>query len=160
MGSESLQLLFLCFMFYVCKFVLVTMVVSLCLCSPLQLIAHKPMCVHKQKTRLARIRAVKSGGANAYLQYKRSRLIIDPEEEVTVDMQWWCCCLFSWFLIFSVSYPAVRSMLRAAFIVLSSVCVCASAVTCFWINVMIKLCSHFKTPAFYISFSLPAKQER
>lgn len=101
------------------------MVVSLCLCSHLQLIAHKPMCVHKQKTRLARIRAVKSGGANAYLQYKRSRLIIDPEEEVTVDMQWWCCCLFSWFLIFSVSYPAVRSMLRAAFIVLSSVCVCA-----------------------------------
>lgn len=100
------------------------MVVSLCLCFPLQLIAHKPMCVHKQKTRLARIRAVKSGGANAYLQYKRSRLIIDPEEEVTVDMQWWCCCLFSWFLIFSVSYPAVRSMLRAAFIVLSSVCVC------------------------------------
>lgn len=99
------------------------MVVSLCLCSHLQLIAHKPMCVHKQKTRLARIRAVKSGGANAYLQYKRSRLIIDPEEEVTVDMQWWCCCLFSWFLIFSVSYPAVRSMLRAAFIVLSSVCV-------------------------------------
>lgn len=100
------------------------MVVSLCLCSHLQLIAHKPMCVHKQKTRLARIRAVKSGGANAYLQYKRSRLIIDPEEEVTVDMQWWCCRLFSWFLIFSVSYPAVRSMLRAAFIVLSSVCVC------------------------------------
>lgn len=100
------------------------MVVSLCLCSHLQLIAHKPMCVHKQKTRLARIRAVKSGGANAYLQYKRSRLIIDPEEVVTVDMQWWCCCLFSWFLIFSVSYPAVRSMLRAAFIVLSSVCVC------------------------------------
>lgn len=100
------------------------MVVSLCLCSHLQLIAHKPMCVHKQKTRLARIRAVKSGGANAYLQYKRSRLIIDPEEEVTVDMQWWCCCLFSWFLIFSVSYPAVRSMLRAAFIVLSPVCVC------------------------------------
>lgn len=97
------------------------MVVSLCLCSHLQLIAHKPMCVHKQKTRLARIRAVKSGGANAYLQYKRSRLIIDPEEEVTVDMQWWCCCLFSWFLIFSVSYPAVRSMLRAAFI---CVCVC------------------------------------
>lgn len=80
------------------------MVVSLCLCSHLQLIAHKPMCVHKQKTRLARIRAVKSGGANAYLQYKCSRLIIDPEEEVTVDMQCWsggadvCSLGFSSFL--------------------------------------------------------------
>uniref|UniRef100_A0A3P8NPK8 A-type voltage-gated potassium channel KCND1 n=1 Tax=Astatotilapia calliptera TaxID=8154 RepID=A0A3P8NPK8_ASTCA len=74
-------------------------------------IYHQSQRAEKRRA-LARIRAVKSGGANAYLQYKRSRLIIDPEEEVTVDMQWWCCCLFSWFLIFSVSYPAVRSMLR------------------------------------------------
>lgn len=68
------------------------MVLSLCLWSHLQSITlrwakHKPMCVHKQKTRLARIRAVKSGGANAYLKYKHSRLMIDPEEVVTVDVQ-------------------------------------------------------------------------
>lgn len=30
---------------------------------------------------------VKSGGANAYLQYKHSRLLIDLDEEVTTDMQ-------------------------------------------------------------------------
>lgn len=140
------------------------MVVSLCLWSHLQLIAHKPMCVHKQKTRLARIRAVKSGGANAYLQYKRSRLIIDPEEEVTVDMQCWsggadvCSLGFSHlFCLISSCEEHAEGCFHCAFI---CVCVCASAVTCFWINVMIKLCSHFKTPAFYISFSLPAKQER
>ncbi|KAM9328571.1 A-type voltage-gated potassium channel KCND2-like [Pholidichthys leucotaenia] len=34
----------------------------------------------QKKTRLARIRAVKSGGANAYLQYKRSRLLIGSDE--------------------------------------------------------------------------------
>ncbi|XP_042082651.1 potassium voltage-gated channel subfamily D member 2 isoform X2 [Haplochromis burtoni] len=39
----------------------------------------------QKKTRRARIRAVKSGGANAYLQYKRSRLIIDPEEEASKE---------------------------------------------------------------------------
>lgn len=45
------------------------------------------VCVHKQKTRLARILAVKSGGANAYLQYKQSRLLIELDEEVTTDTQ-------------------------------------------------------------------------
>ncbi|XP_026219733.1 potassium voltage-gated channel subfamily D member 2 isoform X2 [Anabas testudineus] len=39
----------------------------------------------QKKTRLARIRAVKSGGANAYLQYKRSRLLIDPDEEASKE---------------------------------------------------------------------------
>ncbi|KAM4615056.1 A-type voltage-gated potassium channel KCND2 [Polymixia lowei] len=37
----------------------------------------------QKKTRLARIRAVKSGGTNAYLQYKRNGLLIDSAEEVT-----------------------------------------------------------------------------
>ncbi|ROI15329.1 Potassium voltage-gated channel subfamily D member 2 [Anabarilius grahami] len=41
------------------------------------------------KTRLARIRAAKSGGANAYLQYKRNGMLVDAEEEV--DKQ---CFLF------------------------------------------------------------------
>lgn len=45
------------------------------------------VCVHKQKTRLARIHAVKSGGASAYLQYKHSQLLIDLDEEVTTEMQ-------------------------------------------------------------------------
>uniref|UniRef100_A0A673BCC4 A-type voltage-gated potassium channel KCND1 n=1 Tax=Sphaeramia orbicularis TaxID=375764 RepID=A0A673BCC4_9TELE len=35
----------------------------------------------QKKTRLARIHAVKSGGANAYLQYKQNQLLIDPDEE-------------------------------------------------------------------------------
>ncbi|XP_030576192.1 potassium voltage-gated channel subfamily D member 2 [Archocentrus centrarchus] len=39
----------------------------------------------QKKTRLARIGAVKSGGAKAYLQYKRSRLLIDPEEEASKE---------------------------------------------------------------------------
>ncbi|XP_050933822.1 potassium voltage-gated channel subfamily D member 2 isoform X1 [Lates calcarifer] len=39
----------------------------------------------QKKTRLARIRAVKSGGANAYLQYKRSWLLIDPDEEASKE---------------------------------------------------------------------------
>ncbi|XP_071767610.1 A-type voltage-gated potassium channel KCND2 [Centroberyx gerrardi] len=41
----------------------------------------------QKKTRLARIRAAKSGGANAYLQYKRNGLLIDPDEEVTTEIQ-------------------------------------------------------------------------
>lgn len=43
------------------------------------------MCLSEQKTRLARIRATKSWGANAYLQYKRNGLLVDAEEEVTVE---------------------------------------------------------------------------
>lgn len=43
------------------------------------------MCLSEQKTRLARIRATKSWGANAYLQYKRNGLLGDAEEEVTVE---------------------------------------------------------------------------
>uniref|UniRef100_A0A3Q1BQT9 A-type voltage-gated potassium channel KCND1 n=1 Tax=Amphiprion ocellaris TaxID=80972 RepID=A0A3Q1BQT9_AMPOC len=39
----------------------------------------------QKKTRLARIRAVKSGGANAYLQYKRSRLLIGPDQEASKE---------------------------------------------------------------------------
>ena len=62
------------------------------------------VCVHKQKTRLARIRAVKSGGALAYLQYKQSRLLIGPEEEVTSDMQslsGGAAVFILWFLLLS-----------------------------------------------------------
>lgn len=43
------------------------------------------MCLSEQKTRLARIRATKSWGANAYLQYKRNGLLVNDEEEVTVE---------------------------------------------------------------------------
>lgn len=43
------------------------------------------MCLSEQKTRLARIRATKSWGANAYLQYKRNGLMVDVKEEVTVE---------------------------------------------------------------------------
>uniref|UniRef100_A0A673HYU4 Potassium voltage-gated channel subfamily D member 2-like n=1 Tax=Sinocyclocheilus rhinocerous TaxID=307959 RepID=A0A673HYU4_9TELE len=39
----------------------------------------------QKKTRLARIRATKSGGANAYLQYKRNGMLADAEEEVTAN---------------------------------------------------------------------------
>ncbi|KAG8005408.1 Potassium voltage-gated channel subfamily D member 2 [Nibea albiflora] len=39
----------------------------------------------QKKTRLARIRAVKSGGANAYLQYKQSRLLIDLDDEASKE---------------------------------------------------------------------------
>ncbi|XP_022063268.1 potassium voltage-gated channel subfamily D member 2-like isoform X1 [Acanthochromis polyacanthus] len=39
----------------------------------------------QKKTRLARIRAVKSGGAKAYLQYKRSRLLIGPDQEASKE---------------------------------------------------------------------------
>ncbi|KAK2859258.1 hypothetical protein Q5P01_003878 [Channa striata] len=39
----------------------------------------------QKKTRLARIHAVKSGGTNAYLQYKRSRLLTDPDEEASKE---------------------------------------------------------------------------
>ncbi|TRY79000.1 hypothetical protein DNTS_022206 [Danionella cerebrum] len=35
----------------------------------------------QKKTRLARIRVTKSGGANAYLQYKRNGMLVDAEEE-------------------------------------------------------------------------------
>lgn len=51
--------------------------------SPVQVNRKLFVCVHKQKTRLARILAVKSGGANAYLQYKQSQLLIDLDDEVT-----------------------------------------------------------------------------
>uniref|UniRef100_A0A673B9X2 A-type voltage-gated potassium channel KCND1 n=1 Tax=Sphaeramia orbicularis TaxID=375764 RepID=A0A673B9X2_9TELE len=39
----------------------------------------------QKKTRLARIHAVKSGGANAYLQYKQNQLLIDPDEEASKE---------------------------------------------------------------------------
>ncbi|KAM6895593.1 A-type voltage-gated potassium channel KCND2 [Xenentodon cancila] len=39
----------------------------------------------QKKTRLARIRAVKSGGANAYLRYKRSQQLIGPDEEASKE---------------------------------------------------------------------------
>ncbi|XP_030623007.1 A-type voltage-gated potassium channel KCND2 [Chanos chanos] len=39
----------------------------------------------QKKTRLARIRAAKSGGANAYLQYKRNGLLTDSEEEASKE---------------------------------------------------------------------------
>nr|XP_046235146.1 potassium voltage-gated channel subfamily D member 2-like isoform X1 [Scatophagus argus] len=39
----------------------------------------------QKKTRLARIRAVKSGGTNAYLQYKQRRLLIDLDEEASKE---------------------------------------------------------------------------
>ncbi|XP_059366887.1 potassium voltage-gated channel subfamily D member 2-like isoform X1 [Carassius carassius] len=37
----------------------------------------------QKKTRLARIRATKSGGANAYLQYKRNGMLAEVEEEAS-----------------------------------------------------------------------------
>lgn len=43
------------------------------------------MCLSEQKTRLARIRATKNWGANAYLQYKRNGLLVNAKEEVTVE---------------------------------------------------------------------------
>uniref|UniRef100_A0A8C1K0Z3 A-type voltage-gated potassium channel KCND1 n=1 Tax=Cyprinus carpio TaxID=7962 RepID=A0A8C1K0Z3_CYPCA len=39
----------------------------------------------QKKTRLARIRATKSGGANAYLQYKRNGMLADAEEEASKE---------------------------------------------------------------------------
>ncbi|KAG9280254.1 potassium voltage-gated channel subfamily D member 2 [Astyanax mexicanus] len=39
----------------------------------------------QKKTRLSRIRAAKSGGANAYLQYKRNGLLADAEEEASKE---------------------------------------------------------------------------
>ncbi|XP_050963358.1 potassium voltage-gated channel subfamily D member 2 isoform X1 [Labeo rohita] len=39
----------------------------------------------QKKTRLARIRAAKSGGANAYLQYKRNGMLADAEEEASKE---------------------------------------------------------------------------
>ncbi|XP_049422579.1 potassium voltage-gated channel subfamily D member 2-like isoform X2 [Epinephelus fuscoguttatus] len=39
----------------------------------------------QKKTRLARIRAVKNGVANAYLQYKQSRLLIGPDQEASKE---------------------------------------------------------------------------
>ncbi|NP_001076336.1 A-type voltage-gated potassium channel KCND2 isoform X1 [Danio rerio] len=39
----------------------------------------------QKKTRLARIRAAKSGGANAYLQYKRNGMLVDMEEEASKE---------------------------------------------------------------------------
>ncbi|XP_048011918.1 potassium voltage-gated channel subfamily D member 2 isoform X1 [Megalobrama amblycephala] len=39
----------------------------------------------QKKTRLARIRAAKSGGANAYLQYKRNGMLVDAEEEASKE---------------------------------------------------------------------------
>lgn len=48
------------------------------------------VCVHKQKTRLARIVAVKSGGASAYLQYKHSRLVGAAEEVKLELVVGWC----------------------------------------------------------------------
>lgn len=47
---------------------------------------------------------MKSGGANAYLQYKQSRLLIDPDEEVTSDMQLLsggAAVFILWFLLLS-----------------------------------------------------------
>ncbi|XP_053505719.1 potassium voltage-gated channel subfamily D member 2 isoform X1 [Ictalurus furcatus] len=41
----------------------------------------------QKKTRLARIRATKSWGANAYLQYKRNGLLVNDEEEVTASKE-------------------------------------------------------------------------
>ncbi|KAG7456319.1 hypothetical protein MATL_G00250860 [Megalops atlanticus] len=43
------------------------------------------VCLSKQKTRLARIRATKSGGANAYLQYKRNGLLSDSAEQASKE---------------------------------------------------------------------------
>lgn len=43
------------------------------------------MCLSEQKTRLARIRATKNWGTNAYLQYKRNGLLVNAKEEVTVE---------------------------------------------------------------------------
>ncbi len=60
------------------------------------------VCPPEQKTRLARIHATKSGGTNAYLQYKRNGMLAEAEEEVTEetmspgsllmerDMMGWC----------------------------------------------------------------------
>ncbi|XP_043093701.1 potassium voltage-gated channel subfamily D member 2 isoform X1 [Puntigrus tetrazona] len=39
----------------------------------------------QKKTRLARIRAAKSGGANAYLQYKRNGMLAEAEEEASKE---------------------------------------------------------------------------
>ncbi|XP_016106412.1 potassium voltage-gated channel subfamily D member 2-like [Sinocyclocheilus grahami] len=39
----------------------------------------------QKKTRLARIGATKSGGANAYLQYKRNGMLADAEEEASKE---------------------------------------------------------------------------
>lgn len=41
------------------------------------------VCLFKQKTRLARIRATKIRGTNAYMRYKQNGLLIDSLEEVT-----------------------------------------------------------------------------
>lgn len=41
------------------------------------------VCLFKQKTRLARIRAAKIRGTNAYMRYKQNGLLIDSLEEVT-----------------------------------------------------------------------------
>lgn len=45
--------------------------------------AKTEVCLFKQKTRLARIRAVKIRGTNAYMRYKQNGLLIDSLEEVT-----------------------------------------------------------------------------
>lgn len=44
--------------------------------------AKTEVCLFKQKTRLARIRAVKIRGTNAYMRYKQNGLLIDSLEEV------------------------------------------------------------------------------
>lgn len=41
------------------------------------------MCVYHQKSRLARIHAVKSGWAHAYLQYKQKQLLVGLSDQVT-----------------------------------------------------------------------------
>ena len=45
--------------------------------------AKTEVCLFKQKTRLARIRAAKIRGTNAYMRYKQNGLLIDSLEEVT-----------------------------------------------------------------------------
>lgn len=45
------------------------------------------VCLFKQKTRLARIRAAKIRGTNAYMRYKQNGLLIDSLEEVTGGKQ-------------------------------------------------------------------------
>lgn len=45
--------------------------------------AKTEVCLFKQKTRLARIRATKIRGTNAYMRYKQNGLLIDSLEEVT-----------------------------------------------------------------------------
>lgn len=69
--------------------------------------------VSHQKTRLARIHAVKSSWAQAYLQSKQKQLLVDPSEEVTVHansvlaelllLRDLCLCVLLFFTFYYIS---------------------------------------------------------